>query len=173
MSEMPEALRAAVAAHQTKRRPMLPVEGPADIRAGDLVLVNPDVGSAEARSIWHVGKVHTEPFPYFVGNLAHNATEMATEADWITHVLPYRLVIQGELYGTIDISQVVGVLGHAGPHRSHLWDLDGHDECGRRFLPLQGPADPRWQFKHDELERLNEFVLETRGRLLDGIWRDE
>jgi hypothetical protein len=130
-------------------------------------------GRTRARTrpaVWYVQGLHTEPWPYLTAMLCHSSPEFATEADWITDVLPYRLVIEGDLGGTVSHEQIIEVIGHAGPHDDHGMDLRGHDEHGRGFLPLQGPFDNRWRFKEEELRRHNNYVLSTRTRLLDHFW---
>jgi len=177
---IPTVLAEAIAVAHRRRPPTpFPARPDAEMRVGDIVQVRPDATATETGewftpdmpALWYVSRIYADD-GYFTGHLVTNETDFACEADWITHVTPYRAVIQGELYGTVGIDQVAAVVAHAGPHKSHLRDLDGHDEYGRPFLPLAGPADPRWQFKHEELRRLYNYVLVTRRRLLDELWPD-
>jgi hypothetical protein len=169
---MDDKLRTAIRdAHQREVAARAVERPPSTVGEGDIVVVSPDEVAVEEgdwftptmSALWYVRRVHDE---WFAGNLIHPYVEFATEADWITDVLPYRCVVGGELYGTVGRDQIIRVLANAGPRHDHLLDLEGHDEFGNGFMPLGGALDPRREFKRHELRRHNNYVLATRARLL-------
>lgn len=113
--------------------------------------------------------------------LATTAKEFATDLDAVvpSHVsgLPYDLLLQGELYGTIFEEQVVDqialiemelALAVSRAVASDGESLDGY----ATGWPLGSSEDPRRTFKELELDDLDTLVRECR-RAMDGLAADE
>jgi hypothetical protein len=113
--------------------------------------------------------------------LAASAKEFATDLDLVVSSdasgLPYDLVIQGELYGTVFEEQVVAVVGTLDPALAIAADeavaSDGESlEAYETGWPLGSMEDPRRAFKEQQLDELEALVRECR-RATDGLAADE
>jgi hypothetical protein len=113
--------------------------------------------------------------------LAASAKEFATDLDLVVtpkvSELPYDLLVQGELYGTIFEEQVVATIATLDPALAAAADAalasDGESlEAYETGWPLGAIGDPRRAFKEHELDELEALVRECR-RVADGLAADE
>jgi hypothetical protein len=113
--------------------------------------------------------------------LAASAKEFATDLDLVVPPtvsgLPYDLLVQGELYGTIFEEQVVATIATLDPAFAAAADAalasDGESlEAYETGWPLGSIDDPRRAFKEHELDELEALVRECR-RTADGLAADE
>ncbi len=113
--------------------------------------------------------------------LAASAKEFGTDLDLIVTPkvsgLPYDLLVQGELYGTIFEEQVVATIATLDPALAAAADAalasDGESlEAYETGWPLGSIEDPRREFKELELNELEALVRECR-RAADGLAAEE
>ena len=109
--------------------------------------------------------------------LATPAKEFATDLDAVVSSqdsgLPYDLLVQGELYGTIFEEQVVAQVAAVAPELALAADasLSSDGESLEGYVtgwPLGSAEDPRRTFKESELDDLDALVHECR-RSMDGL----
>jgi hypothetical protein len=113
--------------------------------------------------------------------LAASAKEFATDLDLVVppkvSELPYDVLVQGELYGTIFEEQVVATIATLDPALAAAADAalasDGESlEAYETGSPLGSIDDPRRAFKEHELDELEALVRECR-RAADGLAAEE
>ncbi|AXV09802.1 hypothetical protein DVS28_b0032 (plasmid) [Euzebya pacifica] len=103
--------------------------------------------------------------------LVSNRTQMATDFDAIIpagRATAYDLLVQGELYATIGIDRLIGVVGRVPAQTtaaiSRALRTDGASLHGMAYgPPLGGPDDPRRAFKADELGSLLRLTSPRRA----------
>jgi hypothetical protein len=113
--------------------------------------------------------------------LATSAKEFATDLDLVVPPrvsgLPYDLLVQGELYGTIFEEQVATTIATLDSALAAAADAalasDGESlEPYETGWPLGSIGDPRRAFKEHELDELEALVRECR-RAADGLAAEE
>ena len=97
--------------------------------------------------------------------LLTNEAEMATDADFLLPPsatgLPYALLAQTDLYGTVWADQLRPPIGYVAPGALRVaWGLpaSAEDDSPGRGMPLRGRLDPRWDFKVSELGELQRLT---------------
>ena len=146
------------------------------VRRGDIRQVEAAAGTeAEPRTALVVGVTHSDP-DYAGIMLAHRCTEMATPNDAILPPsdtgLPYELVVQTRLPGTVWQSQMTPLLGRL-PH-ALLSDIGRLDSPRRPPPPgirtgsreTDSPGERR-RFKESERQALRDLVGDCTDALID------
>lgn len=169
---IPAELMAAAAQH---RRAHLPRcwSIPALVTPGEIAIAQ----AGTLRSHVIVRDVHEhEGRRYANVTICDNIIEMATDLDLIVpgHVnRPYRLVAYAELYAQVWDDQLVEHLGMLtdaeleGLRGALATDGESLDDLEHGLLPLAGPFDGRWQYRH---KMLYEVVMPLREDCLRTLW---
>lgn len=190
MTDVPEAVRLAVANRTETNAPSRPGTTPAftesgRISRGDLRIVAPTAGDrpAESRLCLVLGVDPTDEFADVV--LTHTAPELATSVDGVVPPelsgAPYDIVVQTDLRGavwTLQLGRRVGWIDE--PALNNLTSIvlgrtEDPDSSGGGLhagIPLQGPADRRWSFKEEEGAELRRLTANCTDAVLDGdsVW---
>ena len=190
MTDVPEAVRLAVANRTETNTPSRPGTTPAftessRISRGDLRIVSPTAGDrpAESRLCLVVGVDPTDEFADVV--LTHTAPELATSVDGVVPPelsgAPYDIVVQTDLRGavwTLQLGRRVGWIDE--PALKNLTSIvlgrtEDPDSSGvglHAGIPLQGPTDRRWSFKEEEGAELRRLTANCTDAVLDGdsVW---
>lgn len=102
--------------------------------------------------------------------LLSNILEMATDADRTLSRketgLPFELLGQGDLRGCVEIDRltVMGAVGEDAVQQVRRYESIEQDS--RWGLPLDGPSDPRWQWKLDQLEVIDSISSTACAKLI-------
>jgi hypothetical protein len=165
MSDVPDAIAAAAAVRQDQRQAHLP----GLVFPGEFVTIN-----SEDKTVRAVALIMAVRDDYVEIRLCSNETEQATSIDIVVPasppVRPYRLLVQGELFGPVWRSQVGDHKGVAlGYELERVRNLLADNGIEGDGLVLAGPRDGRWQFKQRELQRLLRFVAPCRAELLERV----
>lgn len=143
-----------------------PDMNPTDLRDAlldrDMCLVTVTDGNLDTPTIELAAITHTHTYSghhHHQGRLVHTTYEYATEADLIctSPWVPYRLVIEGELFTYFNDWQII---------ERHGWFRTPATDVDQWALPLAGPTDPRWQHKQQRGERCSRISTHTLQQTL-------
>jgi hypothetical protein len=109
--------------------------------------------------------------------VVENAADLDLRLDPEDMSLPFALLAQGDVIGTLWGWQLSEPIGHVRADVGMALRLISQGECpmefaGRRGMPFSGRSDPRWRGKEEEAEALQALAADCVRTLLEPVWID-
>jgi hypothetical protein len=180
MTQLPDALTAALREPAPRHAPAPPAVPSAWVQRGDLRFARGLPGKPLEPRLVLVLSVDSQ-LEFADVLLLHTATEMACEVDLVVprsvSGVPYEVVVQTDLRGvvwTLQLGSAVGRLDDGAISalgRNATGPGSGAPTGLHWGLQMAGPADPRWGFKREEGAALRALSRDCTDALLDeGAW---